>query len=213
MNILDRIATMAYSTNETVYNSFALAKTMEDSLIHGDFVECGVGAGAQIMAMRVAAPKRVIWGFDSFEGIPLAGENDDEQPGIGKIMHDKTMTLEKRLVSSGVTVHSKENVIKNFEQLKIPIGNTVLVKGWFQHTLYLYNIKIALLRLDGDLYESTMIALQEFYPKVVTGGVIIVDDYALSGCRKAVKDYFSDKEFPKNIVSVAGSGGVVYWFK
>lgn len=207
---LDLVATMAYSTKETVYNTYELA--LKAASIPGCFVECGVGAGAQLMAMALTYTNKPIYGFDSFEGIPLAGEHDDLQPGIGEITHNKKLPIKKRLVSSGITSHSVDNVLSNFEKNEIGASNVTLVKGWFQNTLPVTNTgAIALLRLDGDLYESTLVCLEHLCPLVSAGGIVIIDDYALPGCAKAVHDYFKTTEI--DIIPVAGSGGVVYFYK
>lgn len=201
---------MAYSTKETVYNTYALA--LEAVLIPGCFVECGIGAGAQLMAMALTYSSKVIYGFDSFKGIPMAGKHDDQQPGIGIISHDVHAPIKKRLVSSGVTVHSMQNVLDNFEKQEIGASMVRFVEGWFQDTLQKVDTgPIALLRLDGDLYESTMVCLEQLYPKVSPGGIVIIDDYALPGCMKAVHDYFND-DLP-NIIHVEGGQGVVYFYK
>lgn len=213
MEKLNQIAQIAYSTQRTVVNTYLLAKNVLSWEIPGSLVECGVGAGAQIAAMKIAlmecqSPKQ-IFAFDSFEGIPLAGPNDDSQPGIGKPTHNVTLPERDRLVSSGVTAHSLENVKGNFKQLDIPLDNIEFVKGWFQDTLPNNTIdKIALLRLDGDLYESTLCCLQHLYHKVSIGGIVIVDDLALPGSMKAVQEYFGHlPEF--NIVPDSGGVG---WF-
>ncbi|MEO6077730.1 MAG: hypothetical protein ABIP54_03010, partial [Candidatus Andersenbacteria bacterium] len=84
---LNQIATIAYSFRETIYSTYELSKEMLS--LEGCFVECGVGAGAQILAMQLAANgNKDIYAFDSFEGIPLAGEFDTSQPGIGDITHN-----------------------------------------------------------------------------------------------------------------------------
>ena len=72
-------------------------------------------------------------------------------------------------------------------------SNFQIVKGWFSETLPEYPLSsIALLRLDGDLYESTMDCFQQLYHKVVKGGIIIIDDYlSWTGCSRAVHDYLS----------------------
>jgi hypothetical protein len=184
--------------------------------IAGDFVECGVAAGAQIMAMSLAnihkSGNRTIWAFDSFEGIPMAGEFDDVQVGIGEIKHDKFAPLEERLVSSGITVHSMENVQETFKRYNLPLDNVNFVKGWFQHTVPVNEVEeISILRLDGDLYESTLVCLHHLYPKVVTGGAVIIDDYALTGCRLAVEHYFeSIKQNVPEMICV--DGNMVHYF-
>lgn len=224
---IEQIATIAYSFKDTVYHSYHTARQQVLNCVEGDFVECGVAAGAQVAAMQQALlelnalDEKKIWAFDSFEGIPLAGPNDTEQPGIvGAIQHDTSLPEKERLKSSGITVHSENNFVSNLARFFLPMSNIRIVKGWFQNTLPEKAAaieKISLLRLDGDLYESTMVCLEYLYPKVVSGGVVIIDDYALLGCRKAVMEYFIKNNFTKELtfppfIEVEGGGGVV-WFK
>jgi hypothetical protein len=217
---LQEFMQMAYSFPQTVEHSYQTVKNILENSINGDLVECGVAMGSQIAAFQLAlveanALHRSIWAFDSFEGIPLAGEFDTEQAGIGEIKHDKYAPIEERLVSSGVTAHSLESVKYNFtDRWNLPITNINFVKGWFQHTIEptadsIDNI--AVLRLDGDLHESTLICLQHLYPKVVKGGVVIIDDYALTGCRVAVEQYFKSikKALPKMDL-IDGQGVVAF---
>ena len=179
-NISNRIPPN-YSTWQTIELSYQFAKQMIDENIEGDFVECGVAAGNNLAAMSLAG--RHGFGFDSFEGIPWAGENDDQQPGM------VSKTTNKGLSSSGITVHSKENV--ELDMKKWGITNYTLIKGWFQDTMPLFPHRpISVLRLDGDLYDSTMTSLIYLYPMLSKGGILIMDDWNLSGCRKAFYDYF-----------------------
>ena len=216
---LKLISQFAYSFPVTIQNSFDMAMEVLNNNIEGDFVECGVAAGAQIGAFQYALAttqkSRKIWALDSYEGIPLAGEFDTEQAGIGAITHDKYLPIEQRLVSSGVTCHSLENVKENFAKWGLPIDNIEFVKGWFQNTLPVYENqidKISILRLDGDLHESTLVCLKSLYPKVVKSGVVIIDDYALEGCRVAVKQYFDSIKQPlPEMINVDGNG--VHYFK
>jgi O-methyltransferase len=193
---------VAYSTRETIENTKFFTDYVLDARIPGALVECGVAAGAQIGGMQSRnierVEKRWIYGFDSFEGIPLASADDDEQPGIPGpkpfIPYKDTREL---LKSSGVTVHAREHV-QHLLNVWFPgkWDNIVLVKGWFQDTLPLYSsvLKrlggIALLRLDGDLYESTKVSLEHLFPLVAPDGIIIIDDWDLTGCRKACDEYF-----------------------
>ena len=210
---LNQAASIAYSTKQTILNTYNLAKEMMQ--IEGCFVECGIGAGSQIMAMQLASQgSKEIYAFDSFEGIPMAGEHDETQPGIGEIKHDKYAPLRERLVSSGITSHSESSVVSNFNQFGISLENIHLVKGWFQDTLSGYDTgSISLLRLDGDLYESTMVCLENLYPLLVIGGVCIIDDYALEGARKAVRDYFNINGNIPKMIEVDGGMGVEYFYK
>ena len=192
-----------YSTWQTIELTHQCCKHVIENRIMGDFVECGVASGNNLAAMAYAG--RHAYGFDSFEGIPWAGQFDTEQPGVGPIDESKRGLLE----SSGVTVHSVENVSLNMERWGIK--NYSLIKGWFQHTVKHWIGEISVLRLDGDLYDSTMIPLKFLYPRLVEGGILIVDDWNLVGCRAAFDDYFASNMTgtPKLIYN----NGVTYWQK
>ncbi len=178
-----------YGAKEALYNTFELCQKAPE----GDFVECGVAYGGQLAAMYFADPSRTIWGYDSFEGIPMAGTNDTVQPGLTGMEHNQSAPLRDRLRSSGVTSYTVEQCEDTLKRWNVALTKINLVKGWFQDTLPDSEVqKIAVLRLDGDLYESTYCSLEHLYPRVVPGGAIIVDDYALYGCQKAVHDYLGD---------------------
>ncbi len=86
------------------------------------------------------------------------------------------------------------------------------LEGWFRDTLPNAPIEqLAILRLDGDMYQSTMEALQPLYPKLSRRGYIIIDDYTLPGCRAAVDDYRRERGISEEIIQIDGSG--VYWQK
>jgi len=192
----------AYSTRETIENTKFFTDRVLTSRIPGALVECGVAAGAQLAAMQernlLFAQPRWVYGFDSFEGIPLASDEDDQQPGIeGPKPEIHYIDKRELLKSSGITVHSKEQVLFNMKQwFPSKWQNIVLVKGWFQDTLRPYKTVfqqlggIALLRLDGDLYDSTKVSLEELFPHLNAGGILIVDDWELTGCRRACEEYF-----------------------
>lgn len=219
---LEQMSQVAYSFKETIYHSYQSAISICENNVDGDLIECGVAMGSQIGAFQLALQekgqieKRKIWAFDSFQGIPMAGEFDTEQAGIGEITHDKFAPIEERLVSSGVTSHSLQSVKNNFAQWGLTTSNVEFIEGWFQHTIEETSKKIesvSILRLDGDLYESTLICLEHLYPKVVKGGIVIIDDYALTGCKIAVEHYFKKlkKALPK--MNSVDNHGVVYFEK
>jgi O-methyltransferase len=88
----------------------------------------------------------------------------------------------------------------------------VFLEGLFKDTLSTDRInKLAVMRLDGDLYESTMDALVALYPKLQKKGYVIIDDYGWVNCRKAVEDY-RNKENIKDLIIAIDSWGV-YWRK
>lgn len=86
------------------------------------------------------------------------------------------------------------------------------MQGWFQDTLPSAPIKhLAVLRLDGDMYGSTMEALNALYPKLSIGGYLIIDDYGLEGCKKAIHDYREQSRITEEMISIDWTG--VYWQK
>lgn len=171
---------------EQVYNLAIKAKS-----ITGDFVECGIASGSGIAAMKLAGPEKKVWGYDSFQGIQLAGPNDTEQPGKGKIEHNVNVALTELLVSSGVTVCTREWVDKQLSGWGFKEGDFMLVEGWVQNTLpKIKPKKIALLRLDMDIYDPTYQALEYLWPRMSNGAILIVDDMNLRGVIRAVDDYF-----------------------
>ena len=103
-----------------------------------------------------------------------------------------------------------EVVKSNFERYGLLDEQVRFLKGWFRDTLPGAPIKkLAVIRLDGDMYESTMDALTALYPKLSAGGYLIADDYALAGCRQAVHDYRNANGITDEIVPIYGPA--VYW--
>jgi O-methyltransferase len=189
-----------YSSEEVLMFTYKMSIDILEKDIKGDFIECGVAAGSQIGAMQQAMLdkqiSRTIWGFDSFEGIPFAGINDTEQPGIGEIDKNKIGVLETTNIAS----YSQEDVLKNFQLWNLPTNNLKLIKGWFENTIEPTSKEIkeiAMLRLDGDLYSSTYVCLEHLFEKVVSGGIIIIDDWNLTGCQKAVKKFIDGRKIKK----------------
>jgi len=87
------------------------------------------------------------------------------------------------------------------------------LKGWFRDTLPAAPIeRLAVLRLDGDMYQSTMDTLVNLYPKVSQGGYVIVDDYgAIPACRQAVNDYRAANGITEEIRDIDWTG--IFWQK
>lgn len=190
--VLNDLIDRFYGSRASLEQVYNLAKKVQG--LKGDLVECGIAMGSGIAAMKLACPEKQVWGYDSFQGIHLAGPNDTEQPGIGPITHDTSGDL---LVTSGVTVHTREQVNTIlYEYLKFKEGDFFLVEGWVQETLPMIQPKqIAMLRLDMDLYDPTLCALEHLWPKLVKGGVLLVDDGNLAGVMKACDFYFGEVDW------------------
>jgi len=161
---------------------------INENNIDGDYVECGVFKGGSIMNMALTqlnyAKKVHIYLYDTFEGMTPYGDYDVSHAGI---------PAEKILKNpSKMCVCSLEQVKKNINLTNYPQDFLRYYKGDVAFTLKQeIPEKISLLRLDTDWYESTKIELEILYPKLVKGGVLILDDYGYwQGARKATDDYF-----------------------
>jgi hypothetical protein len=173
--------------------------------VPGDFIETGVMRGGAVILMRAilkahGVTDRRVWAADSFEGLPA--------PNVEKYPEDDGAAWHLR----PLTEVALEYVKRNFERYGLLDDQVRFLKGWFRDTLAGAPIdKLAILRLDGDLYESTMDALVPLYPKLSSGGFIIVDDYNLPMCRKAIHDYRARENISVPIVPIDDAG--VYWRK
>lgn len=186
---------ICYSSKETLKFSYDMAVKYKD--IPGVYCECGVAAGAQIIAMAHGAPDKVIYAFDSFQGICLPSNRDDQMPGIKFLTKQEQAALpnpgEQVLETTGATSVSEEDFWNHMISSGIIyLGRIKTVQGWFEETLVVTDIdSIAILRLDGDLYNSTFVCLQHLFSKVIKGGCVIIDDWQLPGCRAACEEYFA----------------------
>ena len=174
--------------------------------VTGDFVECGIWRGGCCIFMAAYAE---IYGIndcriiaaDSFDGLPRSIHPAD-------VSLDLSKSVFPELAVSLATVQ------ENFMTYGLATDNVVFLQGWFKDTLPNAPInQIALLRLDGDLYESTMDCLTVLYDKVSIGGIIVIDDWGvLPPCRKAVEDFFTRRGEPlPEVTEIDWSG--VYWVK
>jgi O-methyltransferase len=180
-------------------------RTVIDEGVPGDWVETGVWrGGASIFARACLAAygdtERVVWLADSFEGLPKPTLPQDETGGAEMLWSYDELAV-------GV-----DTVRRNFERYGLLDERVRFLVGWFADTLPDAAIdEIAILRLDGDLYESTMDALV-LYDKVSSGGFVIVDDYqVIPACSQAIDDFRRDREITAPIVPI--DSDAVYWRK
>lgn len=171
--------------------------------IPGDFIETGVWrGGATIFARAVfkayGVTDRIVWVADSFEGLPKP--DAEAFPADEGDTHHSYDDLRVSL----------EDVKENFKSYGLLDDQVRFLKGWFRDTLPSAPIdKLAVLRLDGDMYESTIVALRSLYPKLSVGGFLIVDDYCIPSCAKAVHDFRNENQVSDEIVEIDGIG--VFW--
>ena len=209
---LDYAEQIAYSSKDTLQFSYDMAVKFKDTA--GVYVECGVAAGAQVIAMAAGAPDKIIYAFDSFEGIPLPSNRDDQMPGIRRLKEWEQKALpdpgKQVLESSGATAVSLDNFLEHIENSLGKYHKVYAVPGWFEETVIDFNYHIAILRLDGDLYNSTWVCLQHLFPKVIQGGCVIIDDWNLKGCQDACKEYFALIDYKPDYKFISD---ICYFFK
>lgn len=213
------ISGVAYSSLQTQFSSFLLGQYAQK--ISGDIVECGIAGGSNLAFMMLGAGRtKRYWGFDSFQGIQLGGKKDVLQPGIGKITHNVDVPDDELLVSSGITVVSKQTVKDNMEHWGFKDYNLRLVEGWVQKSIswVIGEIKnISILRLDMDMYAPTKYTLEKLFPLISPGGVVIIDDWGLDGARTACIEFFQENNLAPRLLKmyspVLGIGSVPFFYK
>lgn len=188
---------------------YDIARQLEAQQVPGAFVECGVwrGGSAAVMAAVAARARsgRTVWLFDSFEGLPEPTERDGSAAATysGQRAGGDLRPIDK-------LVASPDDVGEVMRKVGVDARSVELRKGWFQDTLPGASREIgpiALLRLDGDWYESTMVCLEQLYDLVVPGGAIVIDDYDYwEGCRKAVDEFLARRSVVVRLLPVRTEG-------
>jgi O-methyltransferase/8-demethyl-8-(2,3-dimethoxy-alpha-L-rhamnosyl)tetracenomycin-C 4'-O-methyltransferase len=174
--------------------------------IPGDFIETGVWRGGACILLRAVlraygVTDRRVFVADSFEGLP------PPDPGTYPAdAGDPHHTFRELAVSL-------EQVRANFDRYGLLDGQVVFLKGWFRDTLPAAPVeRLAILRLDGDMYESTTDGLVNLYGKVALGGFVVVDDYGSTpNCRRAVEDFRRRWAITEPLIDIDGRGA--FWRK
>jgi len=183
--------------------------------VPGCFVECGVwrGGSAAVMGsvIRDSGQDRDLHLFDSFEGLPEPTEMD----GVAAREYSGGMATGK--LQSVNQCRAGEQEVRNFllGSLGLDPNKVHFHGGWFENTIPADSPKlgrIALLRLDGDWYESTRVCLTHLYPLLSSGGIVILDDYfAWEGCKKATDEYRTQHQITAPLIRIDIDAG--YWVK
>lgn len=181
-----------------------LQRCMADVLangVRGDFIETGVWRGGTCIFMRATLSaygdaERTVWVADSFAGLP--------KPDADQYPHDRGDSH----WTARVLAVSRKDVEANFKRYGLLDGQVRFLEGWFKDTLPSAPIEeLAIVRLDGDMYESTMDGLRDLYPKLSVGGHLIVDDYgAIPACRQAVEDYRAEFGITEELETIDWTG-------
>ena len=190
-----RLSNIEFCINETIKNNIA-----------GDLIETGIWRGGACIFMRAVLSShgiidKKVWAADSFEGLPKP--NASEYPDDYGDPHFSYKELAVSL----------DEVKDNFQKYLLLDDQVIFLQGWFKNTLPTAPIEsLSILRLDGDMYESTIDALFYLYPKLSVGGYCITDDWgAIPSCKKAVEDYRRVYNITENMEMIDWTG--VYWKK
>ncbi len=191
-----------------ILNLETAARYVTDNALRGAFVECGTWRGgalafwARALLRNGGKPQdNPIFGFDSFEGMPDVTPQDGDW--AARMLHGKGIdSLSAAELGGALKPHAmnaaEESACRAIVAASgFPAAHSHIVKGWFQDTLPAWKTRIgpiAVLRLDGDWYQSTKTCLEQLYDQVVPGGIVIVDDYGFFvGCQKAVNEFMAGR--------------------
>ena len=174
--------------------------------VPGDLIETGVWRGGACIFMRAVLKAygdttRKVWVADSFEGLPKPDGRYQEEVGDTQWQWNDGLAI------------SLDQVKANFSRYGLLDAQVCFLKGWVKDTLPAAPIeKLAILRVDGDMYSSTLDSLTNLYPKLSVGGYVIIDDYgSIDACRKAVDDFRAANHIETPVTPVDWTG--VYWKK
>ncbi len=188
-----------------IHNVRECVETVIRERIPGDLIEAGVWRGGTAIMMRGVLKAhrvfdRTVYAADSFQGLPKP--DAERYPADAR---DRGYEAEELKIPV-------EEVRNNFHRYGLYDQQVEFVEGWFRDTLpKLGDRRWALIRLDGDLYESTMDGLVNLYPQLSPGGFVIVDDYGWENCRKAVEDFRRERGIAEPIERIDWVGA--FWRK
>ena len=193
----ERCTAYTMTSVERLYSLHKCVEYLVDASIAGDLAECGIwrGGSCMMMAQTLLASgdrDRRILMYDTYEGHPQPDpERDIDLWGNSGYEEWRRQTSEGQVKGWGCA--SLKEVRENMQTTGYPDDKLEYVKGMVEETVPVHiPERLALLRLDTDWYKSTRVALVYLYPKLVTGGVLVIDDYGhYRGQRQAVDEYFA----------------------
>jgi hypothetical protein len=191
---------------ERLRNVRACVEAVIEDDVPGDLIEAGVWRGGASILMKgvleaFGDDHRHVWLADSFQGLP--------EPDVARYPADRDPAWSHAMEALAV---SAEEVRENFRRYGLLDERVHLVEGWFRETLTrLRDREWALIRLDGDMYESTMDGLVNLYEGLSPGGFLLIDDFALPPCREAVEDFRRERGIGEPIETVDWTGA--FWRK
>lgn len=192
--LLAQSRSFTLTSDERMYALHTAVQHIIDANIPGDLVECGVWRGGSCMNMALTSLQRgrqdrLIYLFDTYEGMAAPEAIDVDLLG-----RTATELLTSPTESESTKCFAPLAIVQeNMRSTGYPMEKVRLVKGLVETTIpSLAPQQIALLRLDTDWYASTRHELEHLYPRLATGGILIIDDYGhWRGSKKATDEYFA----------------------
>lgn len=179
-------------------NLRSIGRTLVANGIHGDFCECGTykGGSAAVLSTELES-KAHLWLYDSFEGMPEISDEDGEAAAY--------------YVGKGIA--SQQDVLNALKIAEFDVSCCTIRKGWFEDTFKEPLPKsLSLLHCDADWYDSVLLVLETFYPLIVDGGCVVLDDFGhWEGCREAFYEFCS-RHNERPLLERFGVDQA-YWFK
>ena len=192
------LANHTFAVPGKLQNLRGLAAAVQAAGIPGDFVECGTykGGSAAVLGTRLPAGRK-LWLYDSFAGMPETGEKDGQDASI--------------YVGQGVA--SPQDVRDALAIAGVDPERAIIREGWFKDSFTMpLPDQVALLHCDADWYDSCMLVLETFYPMVVEGGCVVLDDFGYwEGCREAFY-VFCERHHERPLLERWGNDQA-YWIK
>ena len=204
-----------YVSEKSLDNIKSCVDLIEKDCVPGDLIDCGVLRGGTSIYMAgilksYGIKNRNLIVADSFEGLPPPCIED------GVFSNEFWYRFSKNLPMYFLDCYCDiEQVKNNFKLYGLLSEQVIFKKGWFSKTLdpkYFKN-NLSLIRIDADWYQSTLDVLESCYPKLSKGGIVIIDDYKLVGCRKAVDEFRISNKIFDEIKFADKDAGVIWWRK
>jgi O-methyltransferase len=199
INTYKKVQPYTMTSAERIFSLCDAVKYIYDQKIEGDIVECGVWKGGSMMAIaetliNLGDTSRYLYLFDTFEGMTPPSKNDVDISGIAA---EELLSKSEKTQDTSVWCCAGLDVVKQgLGMVNYPKDKIHYVQGMVEETIPEHAPeKIALLRLDTDWYESTKHEMEHLFPRLVKGGILIIDDYGhWQGARKAVDEYLAHNQ-------------------
>lgn len=217
LEVIESVRSLTMTSPERILGLCNAVDYVSRNQIQGDFVECGVWRGGSTAAAAKTLlanddTNRTLWLYDTFDGMSAPTEQDVDYMGQSA---EALLKQQDPNDAESVWCYSPLEQVKTaMVSTGYPMQKVRFVEGKVEDTLPIQiPDRISLLRLDTDWYESTRCELEYLFPRLVPGGVLIVDDYGhWEGCRRAVDEYFEENNIAMLLNRIDYTGRIGIYF-